>query len=147
MKEKWGGRGGLGRVVSRSYFKHPTMPYWAVISFLSRHWNCVRRIPSQFIFWFTSLRLGGKRALIWNFMLFTPGSFVTAWRLYSPIKVLEAVFLWCREACPWCRSTWGDRTLPRKGAVSSWHPGSVWGCGSHGWRLASCRHKCLILMC
>lgn len=39
-----------------------------------------------------------KGALIWNFMLFMPGSFVTAWRFYSPIKVLEAMFLWCPEA-------------------------------------------------
>lgn len=115
MKEKWGGRGGQERELSRSYFKHPTMLYWAIISFPSRHWNSVRRIPSQFIFWFISLWLGGKRALIWNFMLFTPGSFVTAWRFYSPVKVLEAVFLWCPEARPQAQGHLGRPDPAREG--------------------------------
>lgn len=151
MKESGGGRGGQEREVSRSYFKHPTVLYWAVISFGSRHWNSVRRIPSQFIFCFTSLQLGGKRALIWNFTLFTSGSFVTAWRFYLPIKVLEAVFLWCREACLRERGHLGrpgqEGRLPSMQTLSLLGARMCVGCGSRGWRLASCGHGCLIPMC
>lgn len=77
-----------------------TRLYWAIVSFPCGHWSPVRSISSRSIFCFSRLQLGGKRKFIWNYMLFTPGSFVTVWKLCLPIKVLEAVFLWHREACP-----------------------------------------------
>lgn len=118
MKESGGGGGGQAREVYKiicQILDQRSLLSWAILRFLWRHWSPARRIPSELVFCFARLRLGGKRALIWNFMLFTPGSFVTAWRFCLPIKVLEAVFLWCREACPQEHGPWGHPALGGQG--------------------------------
>lgn len=112
MKEKWGERGGQERELLRSYFKHPTMLYWAIISFPSRHWNSVRRIPSQFIFWFTSLRLGGKRGINLKFHV------IHARIICYSMKVLFAH-----------KSIRGNVSLvPRSPSTGAGAPGETWPC-------------------